>query len=113
MNKDSQILLTRGVPMGQALPPRDCESMREFLRALVHYSKQGKVNIQEFLLAWRELKNGHKYAVKSNRTNETRNEDERRRYHYRKQNGLCVRCGQPRGAEKSYCLECKQRRVKA
>jgi hypothetical protein len=58
---------TGGVPMEKALPPDQCDKMRTFLRAWVHYGKTyGEVSATKFLQGWRQNECGF---VKANNRN--------------------------------------------
>lgn len=46
-----------GVPMTEVLPPEECETVRQFLRAISYYSKQrrGKIDAGAFISKYRRL----------------------------------------------------------
>lgn len=57
-----------GVPMEKALTPAQCDKMRSFLRAWVHYGKTyGDVSATKFLQGWRENECGFIYANNRNK----------------------------------------------
>jgi len=45
--------------MEAALTPAECDKMRSFLRALVHYSNIGKIDVPLFMQIWRENECGY------------------------------------------------------